>query len=146
MTADLQNITRKASAPLKVYCLPGERAEIESMAQASGHSVSTYLRLVGQGYRVTSILDFEHVQSLAKVNGDLGRLGGLLKLWLSDETKLTAYDMVRSSRTIVAVLDEVRANQAKIREVMTLIVTPLPAKILAAKTLAAKNQIDGPQS
>ncbi len=27
--------------------------------------------------------DIEQVQELSQVNGDLGRLGGLLKLWLS---------------------------------------------------------------
>lgn len=125
--------TRKTQPPIKVYCLPEERAEIETMARHSGHSVSTYLRLVGQGYRVTSIVDYRHVQELAKINGDLGRLGGLLKLWLTNDAKLSPYDMTAMSKTIVGVLDEIRANQATIRTVMTAIVTPLAAKNLAAK-------------
>ena len=138
MPAEHQLVTRKACPPVKVYCLPHERAEIEAMARASGRSTSTYLRLVGQGYRVTSTLDYEHVLALAKINGDLGRLGGLLKLWLTDDAKLAAYDLARISRAIVAVLDEIRENQASIREVMALLVTPL-----AAKTLAAKNPAPG---
>lgn len=133
MKAERASSTRKACPPIKVYCLPGERAEIEALARASGHSLSSYLRLVGQGYRVTSILDYEKVQELARINGDLGRLGGLLKLWLTDDAKLAAYDLARISRTIVAVLDEIRANQAGIREVMVQLVTPLAAKTLAAK-------------
>lgn len=42
--------TRKGSNPIKVYCLPEERAAIETNARRAGHSASTYLRLVGQGY------------------------------------------------------------------------------------------------
>lgn len=135
-------ITRKTQAPIKVYCLPEERAEIETMARKSGHSVSTYLRLVGQGYRVASIVDYEHVQELAKINGDLGRLGGLLKLWLVDDAKLSLHGMATTSKTIVRVLEEIRANQAAIRQVMACIVTPLAAKNSAAASrleiLAAK--------
>ncbi len=128
--------TRKTQPPIKVYCLPEERAEIETLARHSGHSVSTYLCLVGQGYRVTSIIDYRQVQELAKINGDLGRLGGLLKLWLSNDAKLAPYDMAAMSKVIVGVLDEIRANQTTIRTVMTAIVTPLAAKNLAAKNPA----------
>ena len=120
--------TRKGCPPIYVYCLPDEKAQIEMMAKATGHSASSYLRAVGQGYPVHSILDYERVQELAKVNGDLGRLGGLLKLWLTDDAKLATFGMAQMSKTIVGVLEEIRANQAAIREVMTKVVTPLAAK------------------
>ena len=128
MKGEYRPATRKDNAPIKVYCLAEERAEIEAMARQTGYSASSYLRLVGQGYRATSILDFEHVQELAKVNGDLGRLGGLLKLWLTDDAKLSIYGTTHMSRIIVAVLDDIRANQATIREVMAKVVTPLAGK------------------
>ena len=98
------------------------------MAKASGHSASSFLRLVGQGYVMRSILDYERVEDLAKINGDLGRLGGLLKLWLTDDAKLTAFGMAQMSKTIVGVLDEIRANQTAIREIMAQVVMPLAAK------------------
>ena len=120
--------TRKGCPPIYVYCLPDEKAQIETMAKATGHSASSYLRAVGQGYPVHSILDYERIQELAKVNGDLGRMGGLLKLWLTDDAKLVTLGMAQMSKTIVCVLDEIRANQAAIREVMTKVVTPLAAK------------------
>lgn len=63
--------TRKGCPPIYVYCLPEEKAQIEAMAKASGHSASSYLRLVGQGYVMRSILDYERVEELAKINGDL---------------------------------------------------------------------------
>lgn len=120
--------TRKGCTPIYVYCLPDEKAQIEAIAKATGRSASSYLRAVGQGYPVHSILDYERIQELAKVNGDLGRMGGLLKLWLTDDAKLAAFGMAQMSKTIVGVLEEIRTNQAAIREVMAQVVTPLAAK------------------
>jgi len=40
----MERSTRKNSAPIKVYCLPGERLQIEANAQAAGLSLSTYQR------------------------------------------------------------------------------------------------------
>jgi hypothetical protein len=37
--------------------------------------------------RPKSVYDLEAVEQLAKVGADLGRLGGLLKLWLSTKTE-----------------------------------------------------------
>lgn len=125
---DERRTTRKGCTPICVYCLPHEKAEIETLAKASGNSASSYLRLVGQGYVVRGILDYEHVAELAKINGDLGRLGGLLKLWLTDDAKLATFGVTPTSRSIVGVLEEIRGNQVAIREVMARIVTPLAAK------------------
>jgi hypothetical protein len=47
--------------------------------------MSTYLMRVGLGYPVKSVLDNKRVEELCRINGDLGRLGGLLKLWLTDD-------------------------------------------------------------
>lgn len=60
----------------------GERARIEERARAAGLSVSAYLRASGLSHPITSVLDYDAVRELAKLNGDQGRLGALLKLWL----------------------------------------------------------------
>ena len=73
---------RKERPPLKVYCFPEERAQIQANADATGLSLSVYLRRVGMGHTPQSLLDHHRVLDLVKINGDLGRLGGLLKLWL----------------------------------------------------------------
>ena len=83
----MERPTRKNSAPIKVCCLPGERLQIEANAQAAGLSLSAYLLKVGMGYRISGILDNNRVEELARINGDLGRLGGLLKLWLVDDPR-----------------------------------------------------------
>jgi hypothetical protein len=46
--------------------------------------VSAYLRTAGLCHPIRSTFDHAAVMELAKVNGDQGRLGGLLKLWLTD--------------------------------------------------------------
>lgn len=74
---DEKKTTRKGSPPpIKVYCLPDERALIEENAKRAGMSVGGYLREVGQGYQITDIVDYEHVRELARINGNLGRLSG----------------------------------------------------------------------
>ncbi len=53
---DEKRVTRKNSPPIKVYCLPKERAEIEANARRAGISVARYLRDVGQGYQVKGVI------------------------------------------------------------------------------------------
>jgi hypothetical protein len=70
--------------PMKVFVTDDERARIEERAKSTGTSISAYLRNAGLGHQIKSVLDHAAVLDLAKVNGDQGRLGGLLKLWLVD--------------------------------------------------------------
>jgi hypothetical protein len=69
---------------LKVRVTPEERQQIERLAAATSLPVATYLRTLGLGYEPRSTLDASRVGDLLKACGDLGRLGGLLKLWLTD--------------------------------------------------------------
>ncbi len=80
----MQRKPRNRLWPMKVFVTEEERSRIEARAQASGLSVSAFLRAAGLGHPIRSTLDYAAVTELAKVNGDQGRLGGLLKLWLVD--------------------------------------------------------------
>ena len=84
---DPRKPTRKAGRHLRVPVLPDEEAEIKRLAASVGLPVAAYLRNVGLGYQVPGILDNKRVEELARINGDLGRLGGLLKLWLTDDVR-----------------------------------------------------------
>ena len=68
-------ITRKSSTPIKEYCLPEEKEQIEVQAKRAGRSAARYLREVGQGYHISGVVGYEQVRELARINGDLGRLG-----------------------------------------------------------------------
>ena len=114
------NVTRKGSPPVKVYCLPTEKTQLEDAAKAVGMSVSAYLLNVGLGYQVTGILDNKRVEELARINGDLGRLGGLLKLWLTDDVRTLKF----GEDTIQALLSKIESTQDRMYEVMKEVVTP----------------------
>ena len=70
--------------PFRVWVTPAERAKIERLAGETGLSASAYLRALGLGYQPQSALDAQHIRELLKLGGDMGRLGGLLKMWLVD--------------------------------------------------------------
>lgn len=114
------SVTRKGSSPIKVYCLPLEKKQIEAQAKAAGLSLSTFLLSVGLGYEVPGILDNQRVETLAKVNGDLGRLGGLLKLWLSNDPRAANID----HGTVRALLKRIEATQDEMHRIMRGVVLP----------------------
>ena len=73
-----------------------------------------FLRTIGQGYRPPSVLENKKIQELLQVNADLGRLGGLLKLWLSNDRKSAHFN----KEEIVKTLDEIRASQDELRSII----------------------------
>lgn len=75
---------RERGRRLKVAVTEAERAQIEASAAAANLSVSAYLRVLGLGYEPKSVIDQRAVLDLVRTAGDLGRVGGLLKLWLMD--------------------------------------------------------------
>jgi hypothetical protein len=118
MTTEKKKITKKNSTHITVYCLPEERDLIKSQAKATGLSMSNYLLKVGTGYQVPGILDHKRVDDLAKINADLGRLGGLLKLWLTNDEKINQFNAIQLRKTINAVLSKIYRNQDELREIM----------------------------
>lgn len=58
--------TRKNSTPIKVYCLPDEKAQIQENAETSGLSVASFIRKVAMGYQVESMVDIERVVEFAE--------------------------------------------------------------------------------
>lgn len=117
---DKINPTRKSCPPIKVYCLPSERATIQAEARKAGMSASAYLLSVGQRYYIESITDYERVQELTRINGDLGRLGGLLKLWLTNDERTAQF----SDATMRAILSKIADTQDEMVKVMRAIVRP----------------------
>lgn len=112
--------TRKDSTPIYVWVTPEEKSQIEAQAQATGHKTSAYLRNIGLGYQLKSVLDHKRVEELARINGDLGRLGGLLKLWLTNDRRTAKF----GESTIHALLSKIGKTQDEMYEVMCAVVMP----------------------
>jgi hypothetical protein len=113
--------TRKGNTPIKVWVTPSEKKAIETSAMNCGMSTSAYLRQIGFGMPIKSILDQNSIADLAKVNADQGRLGGLLKLWLTNDEKLKSYDRAKLSVSITKLLGEIKRLQTVLFEKVTII-------------------------
>jgi hypothetical protein len=101
--------------------LDEDEAIIKSNAKAVGLRTAEYLRRVGRGCTLPSTLDQQAVSELAKINADQGRLGGLLKLWLTDETKFRVFTHARDVRRS-ALLHQLGESQKNLQLVMQQVV------------------------
>ena len=125
-----QKTNRKDYQPIKVYCFPDERETIEQQARSTGLSKSSYLLRVGMGYPIRSIVDHHQIEELVKINGDLGRLGGLLKLWLSKEQSVGGID----ARTIRETLKKIDRTQDQMVALMQRVLRPQAEPMTSAHT------------
>jgi hypothetical protein len=73
-----------------VWVSADEKADISARAAGAGMSESAFLRALGLNQPIRSVVDLEAVDDLAKINGGLGRVAGLLKLWLAEKRGIGA--------------------------------------------------------
>jgi hypothetical protein len=98
---------------IEVWVTPEEQAEIGRRAESAGLSLSAYLRAAGLEQRIKSVYDLDAAADLVRVNGDLGRVAGLLKLWLAEKPGQGAqrFEVERMMR-------DFRALQSKLSAIM----------------------------
>ena len=108
--------SRRDLTPLKVYCSKDEREQIIRNALATGKTVSEYMRNVSMGYRVPSNINAEQARELVRLKGDMGRLGGLLKLLLSNEERFDGMTGERLQFETIKLLNEILENQNQVRQ------------------------------
>lgn len=101
---------QKKSPYIQVWLSAEEKAAISQSAKAHAKTSSSYLRALGLGYPVKSRLDHESVLELIKISADQGRLGGLLKLWLTNPEKVFDFERIK------ALLAEIEALQKTLAE------------------------------
>jgi hypothetical protein len=118
-----------------VYCSPEERETIEQQARSTGLSKSSYLLRVGMGYPIRSIVDHHQVEELVKINGDLGRLGGLLKLWLSKEQSVAGIE----ARTVRETLQKIEVAQEQMLGLMQKVLRPQAEPMTRAGTSSERH-------
>lgn len=109
-----KNPSRKYAKRLRIPVHPDEEEIIKENAKKAGLSTAVYLRRLALGYEIQSIIDKKYILELSKINADLGRLGGLLKLWLSNDERLTHIE----PKTMTVVLERIKATQAAMLEVV----------------------------
>lgn len=103
---------RRNTTPIKVWVFPDEKKEIVKNARNHGLSTSKFLRNLGLNIEVQGVMDQQAILELAKINADLGRLGGLLKLWLTNDEKTKNFNI----GTIDELLNRISILQNKMYE------------------------------
>lgn len=116
----MKQTKNKRTLHLRVPVRQEEAEQIKRQAESTGLTIAAYLRNVGMGYQIRGLIDNKKVEELARINGDLGRLGGLLKLWLTDAPRTVCF----GAETIRTVLEKIEESQAKMQEVMRAVVIP----------------------
>lgn len=117
VVAPKNTTARRRGKPIEVWVTDEEKTAITELADQTGLSRSAYLRAVGLNRPVGARADLEAVRELVKLNGDLGRVADLLKLWLAEKRGQGARPI-----DIESVMIEFRELQAQIREKMSAIV------------------------
>lgn len=105
--------TRPRAQRIEVWLTLEEREEIAGRAAQSGMSLSAYLRTAGLNHPIRSVYDLKAVAELGKVNGDLGRVAGLLKLWLAEKRGQGARPVI-----VEAMMNDFRALQRTLSDIM----------------------------
>jgi hypothetical protein len=77
-----KNLLRKRRIEIRLN--KHELETITDKAKLRGLNRSAYLRNVSINYPVKSIVNRQVTFALLKSNGDLGKLGGLFKMWLNE--------------------------------------------------------------
>lgn len=106
------NDTKDRNHPIKVYVSALERQTIERLATAVQKPPSTLMRDLALGFEPRSAFDKEAIAAMIKLHADQGRLGGLLKLWLSEKKGEGA--PVGDVRSVLQQIESLQMELAKI--------------------------------
>jgi len=110
---------RKRDLQIKVRVDASEKALLQNRAKSCGVSAASYLRDLALAYPLTSVVDQHALDELIKARADLGRLGGLFKLWLTknEDCKQTAKLGERSYEDVAQLVEKIEAQQARLLDI-----------------------------
>ena len=77
-----QKVGPRSSRACLVKLTEAEHASIAETARAVGLPVAGLIRRLALGYEPESIVDSRTLLELIRLRSDLGRLGGVMKMWL----------------------------------------------------------------
>ena len=94
-----------------------EKRTLQEKAKKCGQSIAGMLRALGLGYPLISRVDQFALDTLVKESANLGRLGGLLKWWLTQNSDTKPSLGNRTYESIEALVDEIEQNQREMLEI-----------------------------
>ena len=110
---------RKRQAHIMIRVTEEEKEQIHLKAKMTGHPhrTGTFIRKAVLNYPLRSVVDEYAVNQLLQAKADLGRLGGLFKLWLTknqDNRVLKLGD--RTFENVEVLVQEIEKKQEKLLE------------------------------
>lgn len=100
---------------IKVYVTPEEKARIATNAGMCGRSLSAYVRTLATGHEPKPRADLSGLAEVFKLHADLGRLGGLMKMFLTNDERLNDMGRDMAGVTIDGVLVDIRVTMANLK-------------------------------
>ena len=96
---------QKRSKVIYIRVTENEHEEVNRLSKMYGVTTSDYLRNIALNYPLKSRVDQLAFLELQKCRGDLGRLGGLLKMWLSNKDRRPGLEEMEV-KTLLKRIDE----------------------------------------
>ena len=106
---------------IKIYLKSCAKAKIAQNAHECGMSMSAYVRSLALGNAPITNIELDEMNKVMKVHADLGRLGGLLKMTLTNDERLQDMGRKMGASTIDGTLVDIRAAQAKLLELVDVV-------------------------
>lgn len=107
---------RRREEQIKIRVSAEEYGRIQVNAAAAQLPVADFLRRIGQGYEAESRIDQMAIRELCLAAGDLGRLGGLLKLWMGERRSGSAPMDSIDQRSIEELWKDIQIMTGAIKE------------------------------
>ena len=108
-------ITRRDSTRITLYLLPDEKKFIDENAERLNISANEFIRASIRGQQFPSYVDQDSIRELLKLRADLGRLGGLLKLWLTNDHKTAKFNVA----VILQLLGRINSDMDRIHSYLS---------------------------
>ena len=97
------------------FRIPNEMLDkLTKRAKDLGMSRNELMLRILAGMPVETEADWAMVKALLKANGDMGRVGGLLKMWLSDDKRTAKF----SVGMILAMIGRLETARGEIRDIL----------------------------
>ncbi|AGF73942.1 conjugal transfer transcriptional regulator TraJ [Bartonella australis AUST/NH1] len=104
---------RSLKQRIDVWVTKDEKDELTDKARQAGSSLSSYMKFAGLRKSVRARTDLTAINDLVRVSGDLGRVAGLLKLWL-----LEKHGQGARPADVEAMMNDFRVLQNEIRSII----------------------------
>ena len=105
------NAKETKSRMIKCRVSDAEQHEIEERAASVGMTLSAYMRAAALNHPIRAQADWQAVKDMLKVAADLGRIAGLLKLWLTERNGEGA-----ASIDVARMMKDFRQLQGELRD------------------------------